>query len=320
MRPGTSAATTAWPSASRPRRCPSAWRSSARRCSSVELSCDRPNALLCARLCDVAPDGASLRVTYGLLNLTHRDSHERSRAARARPALCRPPAAQRHRARVSGRATASAWRCRRPTGRSPGRRPRRQPSRCRPRGSGLALPVRHAATRGRRGCGRSRRPRARRRSAARRCARAASSAASAYDVATDTMTYTSIARFRPAAHRRDRPGARGDRAQDLPDQERRSALGRQRDRTGRRGAGAATGRCGSRRRTRMRATPRALPDRCRARRLRGRAAGVLAQLARRDPARPGVSRRRDAMLLYTVKRIGLAAAHRAGRDEPCCSA
>ncbi len=42
----------------------------------VQLSCDRPNALLCARLCDVAPDGASLRVTYGLLNLTHRDSHE----------------------------------------------------------------------------------------------------------------------------------------------------------------------------------------------------------------------------------------------------
>jgi putative CocE/NonD family hydrolase len=42
----------------------------------VELACDRPNALLCARLCDVAPDGASLRVTYGLLNLTHRTSHE----------------------------------------------------------------------------------------------------------------------------------------------------------------------------------------------------------------------------------------------------
>jgi hypothetical protein len=41
-----------------------------------ELSCDRPNAFLCARLCDVAPDGASLRVTYGLLNLTHRASHE----------------------------------------------------------------------------------------------------------------------------------------------------------------------------------------------------------------------------------------------------
>jgi hypothetical protein len=42
----------------------------------LELSSDRPNAFLCARLCDVAPDGASLRVTYGLLNLAHRESHE----------------------------------------------------------------------------------------------------------------------------------------------------------------------------------------------------------------------------------------------------
>jgi uncharacterized protein len=42
----------------------------------LELSSDKPNALLCTRLCDVAPGGATLRVTYGLLNLTHRDSHE----------------------------------------------------------------------------------------------------------------------------------------------------------------------------------------------------------------------------------------------------
>jgi uncharacterized protein len=42
----------------------------------LPLSSDKPNAFLCARLCDVAPDGASLRVTYGLLNLTHRESHE----------------------------------------------------------------------------------------------------------------------------------------------------------------------------------------------------------------------------------------------------
>jgi hypothetical protein len=41
----------------------------------LRLSADRANALLCARLCDVAPDGTSLRVSYGLLNLTHRDSH-----------------------------------------------------------------------------------------------------------------------------------------------------------------------------------------------------------------------------------------------------
>ncbi len=42
----------------------------------IELAVDRPQALIAARLCDVAPDGASSRVTYGVLNLAHRDSHE----------------------------------------------------------------------------------------------------------------------------------------------------------------------------------------------------------------------------------------------------
>jgi uncharacterized protein len=42
----------------------------------VTIRADRPDALLIARLCDVAPDGASLRLTYGVLNLTHRDGHE----------------------------------------------------------------------------------------------------------------------------------------------------------------------------------------------------------------------------------------------------
>jgi len=42
----------------------------------LELSADKPNALVAVRLCDVAPDGASVLVTWGLLNLTHRDSHE----------------------------------------------------------------------------------------------------------------------------------------------------------------------------------------------------------------------------------------------------
>ncbi len=40
------------------------------------LSADRPAALLCARLCDVAPSGESTLVTRGLLNLAHRESHE----------------------------------------------------------------------------------------------------------------------------------------------------------------------------------------------------------------------------------------------------
>ncbi|QQA44318.1 CocE/NonD family hydrolase [Pelagovum pacificum] len=37
---------------------------------------DRPVAQVAARLMDVAPDGAATRVSYGILNLTHRDSHE----------------------------------------------------------------------------------------------------------------------------------------------------------------------------------------------------------------------------------------------------
>jgi predicted acyl esterase len=40
------------------------------------LESDRPVAQLAARVCDVAPDGTSLLVTRGVLNLTHRDSHE----------------------------------------------------------------------------------------------------------------------------------------------------------------------------------------------------------------------------------------------------
>jgi hypothetical protein len=43
----------------------------------LELAADRPVALLAVRLNDVAADGTSQRVTYGLLNLTHRQSHQR---------------------------------------------------------------------------------------------------------------------------------------------------------------------------------------------------------------------------------------------------
>ncbi len=44
---------------------------------SLEVAADKPNAFICVRLNDVAPDGASTRITYGLLNLTHRNGHER---------------------------------------------------------------------------------------------------------------------------------------------------------------------------------------------------------------------------------------------------
>ncbi|MDT7728806.1 MAG: uncharacterized protein QOI21_5382 [Actinomycetota bacterium] len=42
----------------------------------LEISADKPTAMIAARLSDVAPDGRATRVTYGLLNLTHRDGHE----------------------------------------------------------------------------------------------------------------------------------------------------------------------------------------------------------------------------------------------------
>ncbi|TIV47132.1 MAG: peptidase S15, partial [Mesorhizobium sp.] len=42
----------------------------------VRVASDRPQANIAVRLCDVHPDGASELISYGLLNLTHRDSHE----------------------------------------------------------------------------------------------------------------------------------------------------------------------------------------------------------------------------------------------------
>jgi putative CocE/NonD family hydrolase len=39
----------------------------------LDLACDRPQAFLALRLCDVAPDGGSMRVSYLPFNLTHRD-------------------------------------------------------------------------------------------------------------------------------------------------------------------------------------------------------------------------------------------------------
>ena len=49
----------------------------------LDVASDRPLANLVVRLCDVHPTGESLRVSYGVLNLTHRDSHEQ-------PALLAP--------------------------------------------------------------------------------------------------------------------------------------------------------------------------------------------------------------------------------------
>jgi predicted acyl esterase len=65
---------------------------------SITLSVDRPQALLTARLCDVWPDGRSTLITRGLLNLTHRDSHEH-------PQLLEPD----RRYEIELRMNATAW-------------------------------------------------------------------------------------------------------------------------------------------------------------------------------------------------------------------
>ncbi|MFB8030941.1 CocE/NonD family hydrolase [Streptomyces sp. NPDC056465] len=66
----------------------------------VEVSADAPVAQLNVRLSDVAPDGRSTRVTYGVLNLTHRDSQEA-------PEALEP--GTRHRVRVPLHSVAQAF-------------------------------------------------------------------------------------------------------------------------------------------------------------------------------------------------------------------
>ncbi|MFV2176783.1 CocE/NonD family hydrolase [Actinomadura sp. LOL_016] len=48
----------------------------------LSLAADRPQAMVAVRLSDVAPDGRATRVSYGLLNLTHRDGHDSPRPLR----------------------------------------------------------------------------------------------------------------------------------------------------------------------------------------------------------------------------------------------
>ena len=42
----------------------------------LDLESDKPQALVGVRLCELFPDGTSALVTRGVLNLTHRESHE----------------------------------------------------------------------------------------------------------------------------------------------------------------------------------------------------------------------------------------------------
>jgi len=50
----------------------------------LDIASDKPLANLAIRLCDVHPDGASLRVSYAVLNLTHRDADETPQPLRPR--------------------------------------------------------------------------------------------------------------------------------------------------------------------------------------------------------------------------------------------
>lgn len=46
----------------------------------ISFTCDRAVAFIAVRLVDVAPDGSATRISYGMLNLTHRNSHEHPEA------------------------------------------------------------------------------------------------------------------------------------------------------------------------------------------------------------------------------------------------
>lgn len=47
---------------------------------SIDLAVDQPQAMVAVRLCDVAPDGFSSRISFALFNLCHRDGHAEPRA------------------------------------------------------------------------------------------------------------------------------------------------------------------------------------------------------------------------------------------------
>ncbi len=85
----------------------------------LELACDATVGMVVVRLCDVSPDGASARVSYGVLNLAHRESHEHpaplepGRRVRVRVALCDAAHAfvpgQRLRVAISNRCWPLVW-------------------------------------------------------------------------------------------------------------------------------------------------------------------------------------------------------------------
>jgi putative CocE/NonD family hydrolase len=54
----------------------------------IQLSSNRPDAMIAVRLSDIALNGKVTRVTYGLLNLAHRESHEHPKALKPGHRYC----------------------------------------------------------------------------------------------------------------------------------------------------------------------------------------------------------------------------------------
>jgi putative CocE/NonD family hydrolase len=85
----------------------------------LEVASDRPQAMVAVRLSDVAPDGAATRISFGLLNLSHRDSDAEPEAlepgrsyvvrVRLNEAAWRVPAGHRLRVAVSSAYWPMVW-------------------------------------------------------------------------------------------------------------------------------------------------------------------------------------------------------------------
>ena len=74
----------------------------------LALEADQPRALVAVRLNDLRPDGSDLRVTYGVLNLTHRDGHEKPVPLEPGRPVSGARSDERNRPRLSGRPSHSA--------------------------------------------------------------------------------------------------------------------------------------------------------------------------------------------------------------------
>ena len=90
----------------------------------LEIASDKPIATLIARLCDVHPTDESLRVSFGVLNLTHRDSHAEPTPLVPGAALPACGSSSTTAARPSRPGIAFGWRSPPTTGRWSGPRPR----------------------------------------------------------------------------------------------------------------------------------------------------------------------------------------------------